>query len=433
MNAEGSAPNAEWTVGGDSSRRRSVATTIEILPLTETVTPADEAAVAGVVREAYGPETPVYPIGGGTRLDYGLRPTRPGIGLSLAQLNRVVDYPADDMTITVQAGLTIAELAAGLAEKHQRLPVDIPQADRATVGGAVATGLSGPRRYAHGTIRDYVIGIRAVDGLGTAFSGGGRVVKNAAGYNLCRLMVGSLGTLGVITQVTLMVRPLPETSALVVCELPELDAAEGLLAGLVHTQTLPAAIELLAGPASQENLPMGPMLQSSVARLIVGFGGSQPAVDWMVRRLQDEWREQGVSPLTTLGDSEAGPMWDWLTEFPADLQIAVPPAATAQTVGRLLRLNPDGAIQAHAGNGVIRVRLSPPMLDRFGELVRSRLRPAVTGTGGKMVVLCCPEGEQLSRQDVWGPSGDGAVAMQAIKDRFDPKGLLNPGRFAYAD
>lgn len=404
----------------------------QTLPLTETIAPADEAAVAGAVRDAHRAETSVYPIGGGTGLDYGARPRRPGIGLSLAKLSRVIDYPADDMTITVQAGITMAELANCLSVKGQRLPVDVPQPRRATLGGMVATGASGPRRYAHGTIRDYVIGLRAVDGLGTVFSGGGRVVKNAAGYNLCRLLVGSLGTLGVITQVTLMVRPVPETSALVACELPELEAAERLLAGLVHTKTLPVAIELLAGSTSQHSPAMGPLLRSSAARLMVGFEGSRPEVDWMVRQLEDEWRQQGVLSLTTTRDAEAGPLWDWLTEFPAQVQISVRPGATAKTVGRLVDLDPGVAIQAHAGDGVIRVGLPPPMLDRLGELLRSRLRPAVTAAPGRMVVLSCPDGVELTRQDVWGPPGDGATAMQAIKDRFDPKGLLNPGRFSYA-
>ena len=410
-----------------------MSTTTEILPLTETVTPADEAAVAEVVRDAYEAGTPVYPIGGRTSLDYGVHPSRPGIGLSLEKLNRVIDYPADDMTITVQPGITIAELANYLSVKSQWLPVDVPRASRATVGGVVATGPSGPRRYAHGTLRDYVIGIRVVDGLGTAFCSGGRVVKNAAGYNLCRLMVGSLGTLGVITQVTLMVRPLPETSALVACELAEFRAAERLLSELVQTKTMPAAIELLAGQAPEDNPPMGPMPQSSVARLIVGFEGSRAEVDWMVRRLEDEWRQQGVLSLTTIRDAEAGPLWDWLTDFSAQVQIGVSPGATAEMAGRLLQLDPDCAIRARAGNGVIRAGFSPAVLGRFGEFLSSRLRPVVTDAGGRLVVVSCPDGAELSGRDVWGPPGDGAAVMRAIKDRFDPKGLLNPGRFIYED
>jgi glycolate oxidase FAD binding subunit len=410
-----------------------MATTSEILPLTETIAPADEAAVAEAVHHATEAGTPIYPIGGGTSLHYGVRPSKPGAGLSLAKLNRVIDYPADDMTITVQAGITVGELADCLAEKHQRLPVDVPQARRATVGGVVATGLGGPRRYAYGTIRDYVIGIRAVDGLGMAFSGGGRVVKNAAGYNLCRLLAGSLGTLGVITQVTLMVRPLPEASALVVCDVSTLDEAERLLAGLVQTKTLPAAIELLAGSASQDVPAMGPMRPSGAARVIVGFEGTRPEVDWMVCRLEEEWREQGAASPATLRGAEAGLMWGWLTELPAHLQISVPPGATAAIVQRMLRLDAHCAIQAHAGNGVIRVRLSTAMLDGLSELLRNRLRPAVAAVRGKTVVRSCPNGAQLTRQDVWGPPGDGAPAMQAIKDRFDPKGLLNPGRFVFED
>ena len=106
------------------------------LPLTQTFEPTDESAAAAIVREAAGSKTPVYPIGGATRLDYGALPERPGVGLSLAKLNRVIDYPAADMTITVEAGMTMAELARTLAARGQRLPIDVPHADRATVGGA---------------------------------------------------------------------------------------------------------------------------------------------------------------------------------------------------------------------------------------------------------------------------------------------------------
>ncbi len=378
------------------------------LPLTETITPADQAEVADAVRDAYRAGTPVYPIGGGTSLDYGARPTEPGVGLSLAKLNRVIDHAAQDMTITLEAGVTMAELAERLAAERQRLPIDVQLVRLATVGGVVATNSSGPRRYAHGTIRDYLIGVSAVDGRGTAFSGGGRVVKNAAGYNLCRLMAGSLGTLGVITQVTLMVRPMPETSALVICEVPDFDSAERLLARLVHTQTLPVAVELLAGPAWQEGPVMGPMLESSTARLLVGFEGGEAEVEWMVGQLRNEWRDLGVaSPLIVLA-AELGLMWDWLTGFSAGLQINVLPGATVGLIETLLRLDPGASIQAHAGNGVILVQLSssemPPTISS-----------AVANAGGKMVVLSCP---------------DGAAVIRAIKDRFDPKGVLNRGRTA---
>lgn len=408
-----------------------MSTCTEILPLTETISPADEAAVAAVVRSARGDGAAIYPIGGAAGLDYGVRPSRPGIGLSLKNLDRVIDYPADDLTITVEAGLTVADLNQRLAAKRQRLPLDVSQPARATIGGVVASDFSGPRRYAHGTIRDYVIGIRAVDGRGTAFSGGGRVVKNAAGYDLCRMLVGSLGTLGVITQVTLMVRPMPESSAWLVCDLPDLDAAEGLLAAVIHSKTLPTAVELLAGPARQDNPVLGPMLEGNLARLFVGFEGSRDEVDWMVGQLGEEWGSLGVASPMTVSGEQAGRVWDWLGEFPAHAEINVLPGATADTIERMLLLDPDCSIQAHAGNGVIRARFSSPGPDRFGQFIDRCLRPEVTAAGGHVVVLSCADDTQLTGREIWGPPGDAAAVMQALKDRFDPDGLFNPGRFAY--
>jgi glycolate oxidase FAD binding subunit len=397
------------------------------LPLTETITPADQAAVADVVRNAASNSRAVYPVGGGTALDYGVQPTRPGIGLSLAKLNGVIDYPAADMTITVEAGMTIADLTRCLAAQRQRLPIDIAQPDRATIGGAVAAGAAGPRRYAYGTIRDYVLGLTAVDGLGNVFSGGGRVVKNAAGYNMCRLMVGSLGTLGVVTQVTLMVRPATEASAFLVCEAPDFEVAERLLADLVSSPTRPAAIELVAGRQASTELVLGPVLAGNVGRLYVGFEGSAAEVDWMVEQLRGQWVAAGATAPMVVPASRAEPLWQWLTEFPAHLQLHVLPSALTGTIGKILRIESDCEIRAHAGDGVIRIR--------FGEKADgqslSRLRTVADEVRGKLTVLRNPNGAPLTAADVWGQSGPEFRVLQAIKDRFDPENLLNPGRFIF--
>jgi len=414
----------------------------QLLPLTDTVAPADQAAVAEVVRDAWQAGTPVYAIGGGTGLKYGARPTKPGLGLSLARLNRVVDYPARDLTVTVEAGVTIAELAGRLASERQRLPVDIAQAERATVGGVVATSPSGPRRYLWGTMRDYVIGVQAVDGRGTAFSGGGRVVKNAAGYNLCRLLTGSLGTLGVMTQITLMVKPMPETSALLARDLSDLDAADALLAELVHTETLPAAIELLVGPAWHDDPALSTQSGSAAGRLVVGFEGTSAEVEWMVEHLGAQWRRSGGSPPTEIRGDASDRVWSRLTEFPAEgsgsgasdplvVEISVLPSATVDFIRLLLEADPSCSIQAHAGDGVIRARLSHDPQD-VAAVLGGRLRPAVAEAGGAMVVLSSPDGASLSRPDVWGPGASGLAVMQSIKQAFDPKGILNPDRFVYA-
>jgi len=192
-------------------------------------------------------------------VDYGVTPTEPGLGLSLEKLKRLVDYQPDDLTITVEAGMTMSELSKILVRRRQRLPIDVALPDRTTVGGAAAVNASGPRQFACGTIRDFVLAFTAVDGRGTIFSGGGRVLKNAAGYNMGRLLAGSLGTLGIITQLTLMVRPMPETSALVACDTPDLETADKLIAELMQSPIRPAAVELALGPGRQDNPVLVPM------------------------------------------------------------------------------------------------------------------------------------------------------------------------------
>ena len=415
------------------------------LPFTETITPADQAAVAEAVRNAAGKGLAVYPVGGGTMLDFGAKPTRPGIALSLSKLNRVIDYPAADLTITVEAGMTLAELAKCLAAQRQRLPIDVPQPDRATVGGAVAVNAAGPRRYAYGTMRDYVLGLTAVDGAGTIFSGGGRVVKNAAGYNMCRLMAGSLGTLGIVTQVTLMVRPLPEASVFLVCELPDFKVAEKLLADLVVSPARPAAIELVAGRQAPRRPRFGAGAgrprRPAVRRFRGARGGSRldgRAVAGRVGRGRRRRGDAGAHP-------RAEPLWRRLTEFPADLQIHVLPSATVETIAKVLEIHPNCAIQAHAGDGVIRIKLEEGREERgegreLGTSVASgaaaddhsglgALRRVAAAAGGKMIVWKNPDGAALSAAEVWGPPSPEFRVMQAIKDRFDPENILNPGRF----
>jgi glycolate oxidase FAD binding subunit len=413
----------------------------EILSLSESIAPSSQDAAAEAVRQAWHNDTPVYPIGGGTKLGYGLRSDAPGIGLSLGGLDRVVDHPARDLTITVEAGVTIAALAKRLAAEGQQLPVDVPSPDRATVGGAVAFGGGGPRQFRWGTMRDYVIGLRAVDGSGSIFGAGGRVVKNAAGYDLCRLLTGSFGTLGVIVQVTLMVKPRPETSAFVACEI-EPGAAEDLLARMIQTRAVPSAIELLIGPAWQQDPSLGPANRPGAARLVVGLEGSSAEVPWSIAQLQEEWRQAGVAAPTVVSGDQAAPLWDRLAAFSFDttatngnaplvVRIHVLPGAVVPMIRSLMELDAGVSIQSHAASGVIVARLSAQSGDAV-RLVDQRLRPAVQAAGGHMVVLARPQGIELSRQAAFGPDPPGWGVMQSIKNRFDPKGILNRGRFPFS-
>src|SRR5262249_50140763 len=168
--------------------------------------PSNVVELGELIRRASAEGLALYPFGGSTMPNLGCTPTKPGLGIDMRAFDQVIDYPARDMTITVQSGITIAKLQEVLAKENQRLPIDVPMPETATLGGAIAVNASGPRRYGYGTLRDYVIGISFMNDEGQEVKAGGRVVKNVAGYDICKLQIGALGTLGIITQVTLKVK-----------------------------------------------------------------------------------------------------------------------------------------------------------------------------------------------------------------------------------
>jgi glycolate oxidase FAD binding subunit len=386
-----------------------------------------------MVRAAYESGEAIYPVGGGTALDYGNEPARPGRNLELAGLNRVVDYTPRDMTIVVEAGVRMSDLVATLAAEGQHLPIDVPRAGEATIGGVVATNWNGPRRYGYGTIRDYVIGIDAVDGRGTAFKGGGRVVKNVAGYDFCKLLTGSLGTLAVITQVALKVKPQVESAGTVVGECADLAVAESALERLAMLETPPMSIDLLVGSGWSE---AGAKIQ-----IAVRLEGTQQEVTWLTSEVEREFATAGCSASHSLNESQAAQLWNRQVEFadrgvadgdksPIVLKISVPPSAVTAVVRELLAADSNCVIQAHAGNGIVVARFEKFGQAEISSLLVAKLRPAAVRLGGSLVVLRTTL-SGLTPHLVWGGRDDATVLLEQVKRQFDPKGILNPGRFVF--
>lgn len=403
------------------------------LPLTATLTPGTQEETQAAVQDAYRQSTPLYTIGGGTSLDYGLPARQPGLGLSLAGLNRLVDYPARDLTITVEAGMTLAALRETLAAENQWLPIDAPQSANATLGGLIATNFSGPRRFGYGTMRDYLIGVTAIDGRGVMFHGGGRVVKNVAGYDFCKLLIGSLGTLGVVVQATLKVKPLPEASALLVHPLASLAEAEPLLEALVNSRVAPAAVELLAGPAWAADPALEPLPTGQA--LVVGVEGTGPEVEYMQRQLLQEWQQLGAQG-RAVPQSHVPCLWERMTEFAAErqglvIQASVVPSAVVGLAQKIQSVAGNVSILAHAASGVLVARLpSIEPADVAPTMIRT-IQPAVRAASGSVTALALPAEAERTRQVVWGPATEGEALMRSVKEQFDPLGLLNPGRFIY--
>ncbi|HEX4414043.1 MAG TPA: FAD-linked oxidase C-terminal domain-containing protein, partial [Lacipirellulaceae bacterium] len=286
----------------------------------------------------------------------------------------------------------------------------------------------------HGTIRDYVIGIHAVDGRGVAFKGGGRVVKNVAGYDFCKLLTGSLGTLGVITQVALKVKPQTESTSAVFAECEDFAIIEEALRRLSLLEATPVAIDWLVGN--------GWKFAARAGRLVVRIEGTEIEANWLAERVRGELAAAGASWVQNLSASESEQLWRQQIEFsdlgvanvddgsPLVLQIAVPPSAVVAIVERLLALDTNCNIQAHAANGIVVARFSKFTHSDLTAVLAGKLRPAVNHVGGHSVVV-------RSRLDgitphlVWGGRTDAVVLLEQIKRKFDPKNILNPGRFIY--
>ncbi len=408
-----------------------------VLPITETLEPQNQAELATAIRESHEANRAVYPIGGGTSLDFGLPAKRTGVGLSLARLDRVIDFPARDLTVTVEAGIVMSTLTDVLAKEKLQLAVDVPRAEKAMLGGVVATNFNGYRRYGMGAIRDHIIGISAVDGRGSAFKGGGRVVKNVAGYDFCKLLTGSMGTLGVITQLTLKLKPLHEQRSLVGCYVPDLNLAERLLDGLAKSATSPAGIELVVGRIWMETelgaafgnvAPEGPWL-------VVALEGTGVEVSWMNEKLQQEWRALGVTQCQVLQNPTA--LRSMLQEFPQhgssplSIRASIAPSGVTAFIAAAKEIDANCQIQAHAGNGSIIVNFSQFPAAGLARTLVGKLQPLAGKSHGYVTMLANPSGGEVTHQSVWGGVDAPYNLMTRIKKQFDPKDILNPGRFVY--
>jgi glycolate oxidase FAD binding subunit len=396
--------------------------------------PATPSELGQLVRGAGDAHHAVYPLGGCTQLHLGLPPAKPGIGVDLRSLTQVIDYPARDMTITLQAGITLAKLQEILSAENQRLPIDVPHATEATLGGVLATNTSGPHRYGFGTLRDYVIGISVVNDEGHEVKAGGRVVKNVAGYDLCKLYCGSFGTLGIITQATLKLKPRPEEQSLVLLGC-ETNAVAELLDKLHASSTRPVCLELLNAAAVRALVSPGAAdLPTTSWVVVVGYEENRRAVSWQVQQLIKEMSAVVVGKVDVRAGSAAEPMWRALTELPGrrepkfGFKANVLPHAVAAFCKAVTSSMGGLAIQAHAGNGIVIGQVEGDLSVNQARKVLDDLGQQAVNAEGRVVVTNCPT-DWKSQLPVWGRPRADAWLMRAVKQKLDPRGLFNPGRF----
>jgi glycolate oxidase FAD binding subunit len=385
--------------------------------------------VARVVALAHDEKLTVVPRGRGTAMALGAPPVRVDVVLDLTVLDTILEHHPDDMTATVQAGVTAGALAARLAAHRQMLPLDPPGWSDRTLGGIAATGASGPLRLRYGTMRDLLLGVRFVQADGVLTWGGARVVKSVTGYDVPKLLVGSLGTLAVLAELTLRLHPLPEAEATSLASMASLDEAERLAATLVESTLQPSRLELLdPGALAAVGLP------AAAGGLVISFGGVEPAVRAQQAAVSAA-AARGGGRVDTLGPA----FWRTYDRMLAStgatrLKVTTLASRTAATFAQAraaLAGADDVIMTACAPLGVLRVAAGQGDAARLAAGVE-RLRAFVAADGGSVVIERGPA-ELKARVDPWGPVAAPALElMRALKAELDPQRTLNPGRFVGA-
>ena len=390
-----------------------------VLPKT-VYTPASVLEAAQVVAETAATNAPIAFVGGGTELELGAPPRALEAVVETTQLGRIVEYAPDDMVITAEAGLPLARLQQAVAAHRQQLALDPPLPERSTVGGLVATNAFGPRRARYGSIKDLIIGATLILEDGTLARGGGKVVKNVAGFDLPKLSCGSLGTLGMIGTATFRLHPLPEASESVVVPRQSAEGVRALVAAAREAQLEPTACVAFHRGEHWD--------------VLFRFEGFAPGLKQQIEHLTAVAR-RGKAPCELLEGAAAEKLWaehDQLrtagglrlkfTGLASQL-----PSIQPEWLAPLLRVLSGGRAVWYATLGIGFVSGEVVDLEQTSKALQS-FRAALVARGGSLVLTAAPTALR-AQVDVWGPTASAFRLMRQIKNKFDPKARLNPGRF----
>lgn len=379
----------------------------------------------------------VAPWGGGTRMALGNPIKRLDVVVDLSRLCRVIQHNPADLTVTVEAGITLSRLRDALAEHGQFLALDPPLPHRATVGGTLAAGVSGPLKWQSGHLRDTVIGMKVVQADGRTVKSGGQVVKNVSGYDMARLHIGGLGTLGIIAEVSFKLTPLPRREATLVAAFDGAQAALDTGLQVFHSDVVPLSLV-----AFDEGISRRTGLEARPCALAIRLGGRPLTLERQVRECVSLCRQAGATAIESLPEAQAGDLWRRLADFGWDETTRPALACRAMVVPSRVR---DLVMAVASGEG----RAGPPAFlayPGYGNVMLhwhqedgqmsadaafetlSLARQAAHGLDGRLVIERCPP-EVKQRLDVWDDVGESLTIMRRMKEQYDARGILNPGRF----
>lgn len=399
--------------------------------------PTSVEQVAALLRIANEEEAALVPTGNGSAMHFGNLPTAVDALLCLKGMSGTVDFEPKDLTVVAQAGRSLAALQDELGRAGQFLALDPPNHRRATVGGMVATNQSGPLRRMYGSPRDLTLGVKVVLPDGTVVKGGGRVVKNVAGYDTTKLHVGSLGTLGVIVEAAFRLHPLPETYGGALIAFRSWDDAAQMADEIVHSELHPTFLEAL----NLGDGAWGDGARSAFApAIVVAFGDRRDAVDYQAARVLKIASTRNAVSADRL-DAQDILRWHALVAAVVDaahrdenavvIRVGTVIAGVRDTLRTLSRLAESRSVDvqslARYANGIVLCRMRSDDAPALVEMVE-RLRKEMPPLNGTVVVESGP-GEVKRLLDVWGSPTSPLAWMRLLKSRLDPRRVLNRGRF----
>ena len=412
------------------------------------VTPATIDEVSKVVAYASQEHFAIVPRGNGSKMKMGGIPKKVDIVLSTRRLNRITDRDCENLTLSAESGLTLGEVQQGLAKvgKGYFLPLDPPFTDQATLGGIVATNSSGPKRLLYGSARDMMIGAKAVFPNGDIVVSGGKTVKNVSGYDMCKLLIGSYGTLGILCEMTFKLLPLPEKEATLGLSFAALEDADDFVRELRGGQLIPSSIEILNGLAVQKMKSSISMPPNGNYLVAVGLEGVAESIDRQVSEMSEMGKKHGTLEAVTLDAEKHQAFWVALRDFSSRLTdedsnvISMKSNFLISKCGDILGsyekiargLGIHCAFISHAGNGILYSHVLPgksirSKVDSFVELIE-KLTAEAAKNGGGLVVESSPPSIK-KKVDVWGQSRSDYLVVRRLKEQIDPAGILNIGRF----
>lgn len=437
------------------------------------ILPKDSRQISDVVKYANQKNLAIIPWGSGSKMSMGNPPRRMDLVVCTSRMNHMKDVDTANLTLTVEAGVKFRDIQARLATEEDRcylpledlttesddlicsdrenkgsfLPIDPPFSDRATIGGIIATNSSGPRRLLYNNPRDVIIGVRFVSPTGDIVGMGGKTVKNVSGYDVSKLMVGSMGTLGILCDMTLRLLPLPERMETLLIGFDSLTGVSEFSNRIFESRLLPAAVEVLNREAFN-HLGIGSFSDFKPDRYnaAIAIEAYHEAVDRMKREMLEMAEPCGMSGNLSLQEDHHGGFWlkvgnlalsaadkyNGFMSLHLNYQISKWKEIFEHAEQALSAENISHTLLVHAGIGVCKLNLlvdrkDKPTMDKAIHMIDG-IRALCLKAGGNLVVHHAPA-EVKSRLKIWGEKGPDICLIERVKERLDPMGIMSPGRF----